>query len=151
MDKDTAAALELSIDHWMRLVALAKRGSPKSFWAEGLRSDTCALCTLYISPTAKCRGLDDEEEELQDCIGCPVQNKTRKRYCEGTPYLEVYKAALLWEDAFYAKEGQPKARETLVYHCESELEFLKSLREIPQPKKVTGGGGGGPRRRWELD
>jgi hypothetical protein len=40
-------------------------------------SDNCPLCQIFNR---------DEMEGKDCCIGCPVMKKTRKRWCEGTPY-----------------------------------------------------------------
>ena len=61
------------------------------------------------------------------CFGCPVQKRTGRHSCDGTPY-EAWTAALKPEDVKKA--------------AKAELEFLKSL--LPQPAdriEVNG-------RRW---
>lgn len=63
----------------------------------GLNGRTCALCSVY-------------GKYGNDCKGCPVMEKTGKRYCVGTP----------WEDIHHASQNAES--------CSKEIEFLVSLR-----------------------
>ena len=63
MHTETKRALKGSIRKWKRII-------------EGTRKDNgmvnCPLCKIFY-------GLDD-------CAGCPVNEKKEQSYCEGTPY-----------------------------------------------------------------
>jgi hypothetical protein len=61
---------------------------------------TCSLCKLYYK---------------NDCLGCPVAEKTGKDFCKLTPYVD-YDRALEGEDAVALREA-----------AHAEVEFLASL------------------------
>ena len=121
MDERTAQALEESIKHWERLLELAKVGTLAYFAAEGLGTDSCALCQEFY------------DEDSETCHGCPVAMTTGEWVCRRTPYREVMKAYLIeLNQAVGYSKSKPS---NLVAAVNAELEFLKGLREIPQPKK----------------
>jgi len=92
MDPKTLTALQGSIQKWQNIVD----GTGKD---EG--PENCPLCQLFYTP-----------QTLYDCEGCPVREKTGKRYCEGSPYQA-------WSD----NEDASKNTELAL----NELNFLKSL------------------------
>jgi hypothetical protein len=94
MDKKTLAALKGSIANWEGVVA-------------GKGYSNCSLCDLF-----NYAGMPDEER----CDGCPIKEKTGRRYCVRTPYEK-------WEYA--PEEGDEKRRAAV-----EELAFLKSF--LPQ-------------------
>lgn len=112
MNKKTAKALEQSIRHWERMAA----GSQKKMLNYGTGNyedeepteEFCALCRLFTSE----RGDDD-------CAECPVFKSSNQTSCEGTPYIEAYKA----RNIYGIDSPEFKAAAT------KEVEFLKSLRE----------------------
>ena len=97
MEKEVAEALEGSIKKWKAIVA-----------GTGINEgpQNCPLCQMFITNT--------------DRKGCPVNSKTNKPGCIGTPYDEYDK--LEYEDC----EGNKAELERL---AQAELDFLKSLRE----------------------
>jgi hypothetical protein len=96
MDKRTLAALKDSIENWKGV-------------SEGKERKDCALC---------------EEFPDQNCMGCPVKEKTGHPSCEGTPFYAV--RISVGTTALYDWQRVAARREYL---------FLKSL----LPKKRKGG------------
>jgi hypothetical protein len=66
MTPSTLRALKGSIAKWQKIVD----GKGKD---EG--STNCPLCTKFN------KGADE-------CAGCPVRNKTTRRFCNGTPFID---------------------------------------------------------------
>lgn len=110
MTTEAKQALELSIQHWERLLS-----------GEDLMigPGSCSLCRLYNTLFIH-RHNDFPLKKLQDicCIGCPVFEKTGLKYCAGTPYSIVDEKC---NDGVSLSE--------LKVEIENELDFLKSLRE----------------------
>lgn len=94
MKKQTLAALKSSIRHWERLLIGAD-----TYMGPGY----CRLCKIF--------------NERHWCAGCPVYEKTGKRWCEGTPYLKASEAH---------RQGQAATRKELPLIFD-ELRFLRSL------------------------
>lgn len=99
MKQETLAALKDSIAHWERMVANPAGPDRPS-------AKQCALCGLF-NPSG--------QPAKNNCLGCPVYEKTGQKYCEGTPYDDAAfaRATLDWEE--------------LRYHALEELTFLRSL------------------------
>lgn len=103
MIKKAKIALELSILKWYEI-----------FYNQGFDdgSENCALCEEFIN---------------NDCIKCPVYEKTDRGGCGGTPYSD-------WkthqEEAHFNRDGIYKVRcnECKIFALR-ELNFLISLRE----------------------
>lgn len=91
-------ALEMSIQKWASIEKFIKQGK-RVFNDRGPR--TCALCGLYRDA---------------DCEGCPVEERTGQKCCDGTPY----------EELGYKMFSHPMELEMV----SEELEFLKSLRTL---------------------
>lgn len=87
-----ADALELSITKWETIWAWMT-AHPGEFLNDG-GTQSCALCRKYCLEYS--------------CEGCPVQERTGRSFCEGSPYY-----AFDYTKAIRAKR---------------ELDFLKSLR-----------------------
>jgi hypothetical protein len=106
MDDETLSALQGSIKKWEAIVA--------GTGADDTYRD-CPLCALYIDQAY--------------CEGCPVQERTGRGGCGGSPYDA-------WADAQHA--GTPKTRPypwrattpELAALAQAELDFLRSL--MPQ-------------------
>jgi hypothetical protein len=102
MDKKTLKALKKSIIKWEKNVKNAEYNKEHD---EHIReivfaSNDCPLCKLFY---------------IVHCIGCPISDKTAKRYCKSTPYSYVES---------YLDRGYFKACENA---CRKEVKFLKSL------------------------
>lgn len=103
--------LEESIEHWKRLATGTTEPD------EGIGMKYCALCQAYAH--------DDLREE-ECCIGCPVQKKTGRRWCEGSPYSEISAYTDLPENVektFDDIKTDPEFQRL----AKLELEFLQSL------------------------
>lgn len=110
MDKRTADALEASIAHWQENVAAE---TPDDASVNGT---DCALCRIFFNgSTSDC------------CSGCPVQVRTGRSYCGGTPYES---AADAFDEWFIGVHGARAAWRTA---ARAELEFLISLRNETSP------------------
>lgn len=98
MDAKTLKALKGSIKKWEAIVA-----------GTGIDAGSinCPLCGLFYH---------------NDCLGCPVSEKTQQELCMGSPYDEY---SNLWN-------GECTTDEELRDAAKKELDFLKSLR--PSPK-----------------
>lgn len=95
----TREALERSISAWEQRLTV-----PETHLLE-LGEDDCPLCELF------------NNEDTGGCEGCPVQAKTGKHHCRGTPYMDV----------FYAYRAR-KPIETVRPLIQQEIDFLRSLR-----------------------
>lgn len=100
MDERTLTALKGSIAKWERMAADNRDD------AEAAADVDCPLCVLFNKAAVRDEG---------DCIGCPVFEKTGRRYCTNTPYVH-------WADA--ADNGDD---EWMQDAAEDELDFLRSL------------------------
>ena len=106
MDADTLVALRGSIAKWQRIV-------------EGHGTDqgpyNCPLCAKFNK--AFLRTFVDPI----GCEGCPVQEKSGKPGCLGTPYETI--------EELYEVEGMPEdeREDKLDDACKAELAFLISL------------------------
>ena len=106
-------ALEGSIKKWEDIVAGTGKDNGSS---------NCPLCRKYQYCDV------DDDDNYQVCLGCPVAEKTGEAYCDGSPYtawMEEMKSLGRPWTKFEA--DTPK----LVELAKAELEFLKSLREVP--------------------
>lgn len=100
----TLKALNESIAHWERMA------SGDRLPGERVGHKHCALCRLFQP------GYDTGEP---DCWGCPVERKTGKQYCEGTPYQNVLRALARDAGSYESKDFKAAAA--------AERDFLKSL------------------------
>jgi hypothetical protein len=90
---------------------------PNSFWSVGIGRKTCPLCLRF-------NFVEKSSDSDENCIGCPVYNRTQEKYCNGTPFEEVFKL----------KEGLlnfPKPK-SISEALTAEADFLESL--IPKRK-----------------
>ncbi len=78
MDKETAAALEEAIAHWKENLQYAQEEEVQHV---KVGSDDCPLCTLFYANM---------------CDGCPVSQRTDKRYCDDTPHTAVTDVLEFW-------------------------------------------------------
>lgn len=99
------AALRESIQKWKWLVKYLDKhpDKPPPFTSTG----TCSLCKIFI---------------MDDCIECPVFQRTKRGYCEHTPYRK-YSAAR--EEGNYVKACK---------YVREEVKFLESLLPPKSPK-----------------
>lgn len=108
MDDKQLILLKQSIEHWRRLATgTARKG-------EGIGPAHCPLCLEFCLTYANA------------CIGCPIYEKTEKKFCGGTPYSAAKDAIKMdgnWQDVF---DDNFKAKAAL------ELAFLESL--LPNEK-----------------
>lgn len=103
MEKETAEALEKSIQHW-RENTLAK--TPDDASAEG---GDCALCKSFYD---------------LGCQGCPVFASTGLDCCDGSPYEKAHDALTKWKSRPYIDRFGGNFHEA----AQAELNFLISLR-----------------------
>lgn len=123
----SATALQKSIRHWERNLAVAKKSLGKEITSISssefkfgnsdfsMSGFACALCKKNIS---NC------------CLGCPVRKRTSKGNCYETPYQDLRYALLHRECHKVTKE--------IIMLVEAEVEFLKSLKKpkTSKSKKV---------------
>ncbi len=98
--EQTAQALDGSIAHWERMMAMGSESNDRPIGRD------CALCRLCVLKN-------------RTCEGCPVCQKTGRMRCAGTPYAG---AAFAWEDS------GPDSREFKAA-AKLEIDFLKSLKK----------------------
>jgi hypothetical protein len=98
MNATTLKALKGSIKKWEGIVA----GKVKD---EG--PDNCPLCKLFYAI---------------NCRGCPVSKATRLKWCDGSPYSD------LWNGGKATTKPQIAA-------AKAEVKFLKSL--LPKGKRMA--------------
>ena len=124
MDNATKDALESSIVVWEK-----KRDAtdPNEI---GLGPWTCPLCTLFNTAS--------HITPVNRCMGCPVFERTGKKFCENTPYANMAMALASVRNA-HAKLETPSnalscsmAREVAWNEwrarANKQVQFLKSLR-----------------------
>lgn len=99
MTPTTLTALKSSIAHWKRMQADRKCG-------ERPTASDCALCAKFYPEDCY---LGDE------CKGCPIYEKTGKRFCGGTPYYNAVPVFLNGTDAEWKLASQ------------AMIDFLESL------------------------
>src|ERR1700687_4713999 len=79
-------ALRESIKKWQAIVLFLENNKKNEFGfgerGPGVGEGECALCHIYNSNPS-------HYENSNDCVGCPVYEKTGQKYCEGTSY-ETY-------------------------------------------------------------
>lgn len=104
MNAKTLRALHASIRKWEKIIAGTGKDQGPS---------NCPLCKLFHTKN---------ELDKQCCVGCPVAEKTRRRWCLGTPYDK-------WVDAVRDYDGNPSKREIArcIKIANAELDFLKAL------------------------
>ena len=94
-------ALKISIEKWEWLA----KNITDYTGAPDVGIDECALCHIYL-------------KEAGNCFGCPVQRKTRKHDCVGTPYFKYQSVS-----GDYNANNVDKA----IVAAAAEVKFLKSL------------------------
>ncbi|MDH1268948.1 hypothetical protein N5C81_15085 [Rhizobium pusense] len=109
MEQITREALEASIKHWQEITEVT------AYNQVHIGPEDCALCQLF--------NIHDDDNEDQNCIGCPVRDATGKRYCGDSPYLRANNAKISWW------EGKSKL-EDFIAAAKDELDFLISLRPV---------------------
>ncbi len=104
MDRQTAEALEGSIEKWRKIAVREARDSGKF---------NCPLCSIFLSAS---------DQRL--CYGCPVHEFTGEGACRGTPYRNYDK---------HQANKHCGSGENLCGTCtrlaKAEVNFLESLRE----------------------
>lgn len=110
----TSEGLEGSIKKWEGIVADTE---------VDLGAQNCPLCQVFIDKV---------------CQGCPVQERTNETFCFSTPYVhyrdlsERLRCKTKTRKRNY--ELHPELKEldrALVSAAQAELDFLKSLRKVP--------------------
>lgn len=102
MDEETLAALRGSIKKWEDIVASRAIDKGKG---------NCPLCLMFFSDY---------------CRGCPVEAKTNRDCCSGTPYTHWLDVEPEW----YNDDGTYIHTEESLAAAKAELDFLRSL--LPQ-------------------
>jgi len=105
MKKKTLKALNGSIEHWKSNLNAETPHDVE------LGVDACPLCKMFNN---------NPLPSLNDCIGCPVRERTEYQYCKGTPYIDADKAHTVWR--LYSSE-----RDEWRAAAAREVEFLESL------------------------
>ena len=101
-DMSKAEALDVSIQKWKIIDALYRKHH-FDFVSDGA-GFTCGLCVKYA-----------DIPSVPPCHGCPVQERTGRPWCSGSPYRE-YTSVMDSED---------KARA-----AQDEIKFLESLKKV---------------------
>jgi len=113
--KSKKAALNESIRKWEWLV-----GELEGMDLDGATPfpvpdhESCALCYIYMPFSAP--------SSFDECRGCPVFEKTSKKYCKGTPYYRFLEVM----DNFSSSRSRANLREA-INTAKSEVKFLQSL------------------------
>lgn len=114
MDKRTLTALKTSIAHWQEISVATRKTMPR------IGGNTCALCIEF-----------NHRKSDEDCLGCPVREKTNYPYCQNSPYEKVeelfsnFGAQTLIDDNTHISTFRRAAKR--------ELDFLISL--LPEDEK----------------
>jgi hypothetical protein len=103
--KKVLKAIDASILKWE---GKRKAGVPSDV---SLSTLECPLCQMF-------------RWDLQ-CVGCPVRDVSRRRYCFGTPFLKVEKALTHWS----RRPLESEARTVFVNACDGEITFLRRMRD----------------------
>ncbi len=110
MNKETLEALKGSIEKWRKI----------RFEGEiDQGSDNCPLCQLLR--------FNDDGMNPESCRKCPVYQKTKRPFCEGSPY-DTW-CDLCDVDELSQANTPPKKRQATL-----EIKFLKSL--LPKGEEV---------------
>lgn len=107
MDQMTRDALEASIKHWQEIAEVSTPDQVK------IGPYDCALCQMF--------NIYDDEFDEENCIDCPVNHSTGKRYCNGSPFEKVWQTSQSWI------AGKTTVEDFRVA-AKAELDFLISLR-----------------------
>lgn len=102
-NSQTMKALDASIKHWKRLSTNSQEPNEAPNWK------SCALCCRFLA---------------QDCLGCPIFDKTGKDSCRGTPYRYAFAT---W---CFSNNGP---RNDFFRHALDMLNFLLDLRKELSP------------------
>lgn len=101
MDAKSLDATKASEAKWWRN---AEAKTPKEYLTG---SKDCPLCELFYAG---------------DCIGCPVFEKTGRRFCVGSPYRDAVRARWQWQ------ESETDANRDAAHAvARTEAEFIHSL------------------------
>ena len=110
MNAKTMEALRGSRDKWRAIV-----DSPE---AEDRGAENCPLCAKFRTES--------------NCVGCPVEARTGKSYCIGTPYIKWAKHQVGVHGTVGVLARKPGCAECLRL-AKAELAFLESL--LPEGDK----------------
>ena len=106
MNRKTLTALKKSIKHWEENVAA------ETAWDASTRASECALCAIFLYNGTQTR-----------CTGCPVREKTKRSYCNRSPYTKAHEAFSGW----FRSPNSPEAKKRWSVAAKAELTFLRSL------------------------
>ena len=93
MKEETKQAIKDSIAHWKRMKENRRCGETPG-------PHGCALCQLFLH---------------SDCVGCPIAERTKYTFCEGSPYFAASRAFCIGSDSKWQAAA------------EAEIQFLTSL------------------------
>lgn len=110
MNDEILTALETSIKHW------EENAEAENFYNADLSPSSCALCEKFRLNVS-----------LKACRGCPIEIKTGRINCAGTPYADASHAYEVWSNDV-DESNDPKHRAAFQAAARAEVEFLKSLR-----------------------
>lgn len=117
MDPATLEALKGSIRKWEKIVD----GTGKD-----AGSTNCPLCLLFNKEqTNTPYEVDEDDNSIDGCEGCPVRAASGRDWCYGTPY----KAYVDTGFARYRETAEQAAQRAAsrANHAQAELDFLRSL------------------------
>jgi len=129
MTNETLIALKASIAAWERKIT---ETGPERI---NTGRSSCPLCILHLDAT------------IPHCTNCPIFQKTGRRYCAETPYVEASWALEGWREelrnfTLYPATDFPRRtsavevaakREQFHAAAEEEIAFLKSLLPAKNP------------------
>jgi hypothetical protein len=131
MNKETAQALEKSIEHWyenLQMLELNYLSGYNLGFDIYTESGKCALCGLFAHKNLQNISVKNI------CTGCPVAKRIPKRSgmikcpCAYTPYQAVV-VWHYWRHPFYFDPDRKKVYDEGFKLISDELEFLISLRK----------------------
>jgi len=111
MNPKARAVYNEVLEHWEDILRRAKADLLLP-----IGPDDCAWCRLFNSLKSR----------SDDCIGCPIYERTGKQYCYGTPYWAV-------DDAYDAVRYASGTKAKLCRAIREQLALIRSL----LPKTVT--------------
>lgn len=111
LKKNALTALEQSIEHWKDVVS-----NPLT---TNIGRRDCALCNIFNALAL-----------VTPCAGCPVSERTGRRFCEGSPFtvFENTRKELRRACCLRSEQNKENAINILRPLAQAELDFLISLR-----------------------
>ena len=123
MDKKTLKALNQSIAKWEKNSVASHPNKVK------LGADNCPLCKMF-NPNLVHPEMSFPQQSAIGCAGCPVAEKTKMSFCDGSPYDNAVEGLDCWQAGYtsnykYDPHGQMRAFASAM--CGEMTGFLKAL------------------------